>query len=158
MATAIRRKPVKHVALRARDCRSSVSTRVEAGETTGRDEHPCPFVPRYTTRMAEVISIRVFVFFVAFFLLRPLMLALVERPNRVHGLGLLGVSTFLAFGASALLLDDPMGDTMLAWLVIYGIIAGLWFARWKGGDNEERWRRERRELTEAPQEQKTPEP
>jgi len=108
--------------------------------------------------MAEVISIRVFVFFVAFFLLRPLMLALVERPNRVHGLGLLGVSTFLAFGASALLLDDPMGDTMLAWLVIYGIIAGLWFARWKGGDNEERWRRERRELTEAPQEQKTPEP
>ena len=84
--------------------------------------------------MAEVISIRVFLFFVAFFLLRPLMLALIVRPNRAHGLGLLGVSTFVAFAAGALVLEDPMGDTLLAWLVIYAIIAALWFARWKGQD------------------------
>ena len=108
--------------------------------------------------MAETISIRVFVFFVAFFVLRPVMLALVERPNRFHGLGLLGVSTLIAFVASALVLDDHLGDTLLAWLVIYAIIAGLWFARWKGGDNEARWRRERADLLEARQEPKTPEP
>ena len=113
---------------------------------------------RYTHGMAEVISIRVFVFFVAFFLLRPLMLAVIERPNRFHGLGLLGVSTLIAFLTSALVLDDHLGDTLLAWLVIYAIIAALWFARWKGGDNEERWRRQRRELTEAPPEPRTPEP
>ena len=86
--------------------------------------------------MAEVVSVRVLLFFVAFFTLRPLMLALLPKPNRAHGLGLLGVSTFIAFLAGALLLDDPMGDTMLAWLVIFGIIAALWFARWKGQDYE----------------------
>jgi hypothetical protein len=102
--------------------------------------------------MAEVISIRVFVFFVAFFVLRPVMLALLPRANRAHGLGLLGVSTLIAFVVSAVVLDDHLGDTLIAWAVIYAIIAGLWFARWKGGDNEERWRRERRALTEAPSE------
>jgi hypothetical protein len=107
--------------------------------------------------MAETISIRVFVFFVAFFALRPLMLKLLPRANRAHGLALLGVSTLIAFVVGALVLDDPMGDTLVAWFVIYGIIAGLWFARWKGGDSEERWRRQRREL-EAPPEPRTPEP
>ena len=84
--------------------------------------------------MAEVVSIRVFLFFVAFFTLRPLMLALLPRANRAHGLGLLGVSTLIAFVLGALMLDDSMGDTLLAWFVIYAIIAGLWFARWKGQD------------------------
>jgi hypothetical protein len=84
--------------------------------------------------MGELISVRIFLFFVAFFLLRPVMFALLPKPNRAHGLGLLGISTFIAFLTGALLLDDPMGDTLLAWLVIYAIIAALWFARWKGQD------------------------
>ena len=100
--------------------------------------------------MAEVVSVRVFLFFVAFFLLRPVMLALIARPNRAHGLGLLGVSTFLAFAAGALMLDDPMGDTLLAWFVIYAIIAVLWFARWKGQDYD-RVRTTRRPRTEHPE-------
>ena len=98
--------------------------------------------------MAEIISIRVFVFFVAFFVLRPLMLALIERPNRGHGLALLGVSTLIAFVTSALVLDDHMGDTLLAWAVIYAIIAALWFARWKGQDYERTRRRTRDEKPE----------
>ena len=107
--------------------------------------------------MSEVISIRVFVFFVAFFLLRPPLLAVIARPNRFHGLGLLGVSTLVAFVASALVLEDPLGDVLLAWAVVYAIIAGLWWARWKGGDNEERWRRERRALSELPEQPRRPE-
>ena len=106
--------------------------------------------------MAEVISIRVIVFFVAFFALRPLMFMLMGSPNRAHGLGLLAVSTFIAFLSSALVLDDPIGDTMLAWAVIYVIIALLWFARWKGADNRERWQRERREWDEARRQAQAP--
>ena len=84
--------------------------------------------------MAEVISVRVVLFLVVFFLLRPLMFMLIPRANRVHALGLLGVSSLIAFILGGALLDDPLGDTLLAWLVIYGIIAGLWYARWRGAD------------------------
>jgi hypothetical protein len=94
--------------------------------------------------VGELVYVRVFLFFVAFFLLRPVMFMLVPRPNRAHGLGLLGVSTLLAFLAGALLLGDSMGDTLVAWVVIYGIIAVLWFGRWKGQDYE-RTRRTRRD-------------
>jgi O-antigen/teichoic acid export membrane protein len=97
--------------------------------------------------MAEVISIRVFLFFVAFFLLRPVMFSLIQRPNRFHALGLLGVSTFLAFLSGAFILDDHVGDTMVAWFVIYLIIAFLWFGRWKGQEYE-RVRRRREGLPE----------
>jgi hypothetical protein len=86
--------------------------------------------------MAELIYVRIVLFAVAFFLLRPVMFMLIPKPNRGHGLGLLGVSTFVAFLAGALLLDDPIGDTLLAWFVIYAIIAFLWFARWKARDYE----------------------
>jgi hypothetical protein len=86
--------------------------------------------------VGELVYVRVFLFFVAFFLLRPVMFLLIPRPNRAHGLGLLGVSTFVAFAVSAVVLDDPVGDTLLAWVVIYAIIAALWFARWKGQDYE----------------------
>lgn len=97
--------------------------------------------------MAEIISVRVFLFFVAFFGLRPLMFALIRTPNRFHALGLLGVSTFLAFLVGALIFEDHIGDTMVAWFVIYAIIAFLWFARWKGQDYE-RVRRTRPEQAE----------
>jgi O-antigen/teichoic acid export membrane protein len=96
--------------------------------------------------MAEVVSVRIFLFFVAFFTLRPLMLALLPRANRAHGLALLGVSTLIAFVLGALALDDPMGDTVVAWVVIYAIIAALWFARWKGQDYD----RPRRTRVEPP--------
>jgi len=86
--------------------------------------------------MVEVISIRVGVFFVAFFVLRPLMLLALPKASRAHGLALLGVSTLIAFVVGALVLGDPLGDTLLAWAVIYAIIAALWFARWKGQDYE----------------------
>ena len=86
--------------------------------------------------MVELISIRVALFFVAFFGLRPLMFLLIDRPHRAHALGLLGVSTLIAFVTSSLILDEAMGDTLLAWFVIYAIIAGLWFARWKGQEYE----------------------
>jgi hypothetical protein len=51
--------------------------------------------------MGELISVRVFLFFVAFFLLRLVMFAVVPGPNRGHGLGLLGVATVVAFAAGA---------------------------------------------------------
>jgi hypothetical protein len=86
--------------------------------------------------MAELISVRVILFFVAFFALRPVMFAVLPRPSRAHALGLLGVSTLLAFVVGALVLDDPIGETLVAWVVIYAVIAALWFVRWKGGDYE----------------------
>jgi hypothetical protein len=92
--------------------------------------------------MAEVISIRVFVFFVAFFTLRLVMLAAMPGAKRWHALVLLGASTLVAFVVGAVALDDPMGDTLLAWAVIFGIIALLWTARWKGQE----YRRFRDEL------------
>jgi hypothetical protein len=92
--------------------------------------------------MAEVISIRVFVFFVAFFALRFVMLAAMPGAKRWHALVLLGVSSLIAFVLSALILDDSMGDTLLAWAVIFGIIALLWTAQWKGQE----YRRFRDEL------------
>lgn len=103
----------------------------------------------HSLAMAELISIRVVVFFVAFFALRPLMFMLIPQPNRAHGLGLLGVSTLVAFLASAFVLDEPVGQSLVAWAVIYVIIAVLWFARWKGADNRERWQEERRAWDEA---------
>jgi O-antigen/teichoic acid export membrane protein len=84
--------------------------------------------------MAEVISIRVFLFFVAFFVLQPVLVLLLPRANRAHGLVLLAVSTLIAFMAGALILGDPLGDTLVAWFVITAIIAVLWFLRWWGGD------------------------
>lgn len=99
--------------------------------------------------MAELIYVRVMVFTLAFFLLRPVMFMLIERPSRMHALGLLGVSTFIAFVAGALILDDSVGDSLVAWVVIYGVISFLWALRWKGADNEERWRSERRAWDEA---------
>jgi predicted permease len=97
--------------------------------------------------MAELIFIRVFLFFVAFFLLRPVMFSVAPRPNRTHGLGLLGVSTLLAFVVGAVVLDDPIGDTLVAWAVIYAVIAALWFVRWKGAEYE-RTRRTREPAVE----------
>lgn len=99
--------------------------------------------------MAEIIYVRVMVFALAFFLLRPVMFMLIERPKRSHALGLLGVSTLIAFVTGAVVLDDSIGDSLVAWFVIYGIIAFLWALRWKGADNEERWRSERRAWDEA---------
>jgi hypothetical protein len=99
--------------------------------------------------MAEVVYVRVVLFLVAFFVLRPLMFLVIQTPSRAHALGLLGASTLVAFLAGAAILDDPLADTLLAWLVIFAIIAGLWFARWKGQDYERTRRtRDPAEVTE----------
>ncbi len=92
--------------------------------------------------MAEVIAIRVGVFFVAFFVLRFGMLSVMPGAKRGHALVLLGVSTLIAFLVGAVVLDDSIADTLLAWLVIYAIISALWFGRWKGQEYDRSRRRE----------------
>jgi hypothetical protein len=102
--------------------------------------------------MAEVIAIRVGVFFVAFFALRYAMLAVMPGAKRGHALVLLGVSTFIAFVAGAVVLDDSMGDTLLAWFVIYVLICVLWMFRWKGQE----WDRLRRRQEGLPEDRYEP--
>ncbi len=102
--------------------------------------------------MAEVIAIRVGVFFVAFFALRPVMFMLIERPNRTHGLVLLGVSTLIAFVVAAVVVGDPLGEMLPTWFVIFVIIAGLWILRWKGQE----WDRIRRRSEGLPEERYGP--
>jgi len=91
--------------------------------------------------MAELILVRLTLFLVAFFALRRLLPVVIRRPQRWHGLIALAVATLLAFVVTALLLDDSMGESLLAWALITLAIAIIWFVRWKTLDYERTMRR-----------------
>jgi hypothetical protein len=97
--------------------------------------------------VTELIIVRLTLFAVSFFVLQRLLIALVDRPNRAHGLGVLAASTLLSFVAAALMLDRSLTDSLIAWSVIYLAIAVVWYAR---------WRLQYRALPPAPQEDANP--
>jgi len=101
--------------------------------------------------MAELILVRLTLFFVAFFALRRLLPVAIERPQRWHGLIAMAAATLLAFVVAALLLDDSMGQSLAAWALITLVIAIIWFVRWKTMDYERVLRRPR-EAPDAPNE------
>jgi hypothetical protein len=86
--------------------------------------------------VTELIVVRLTLFAVSFFVLQRLLVALVDRPNRAHGLGVLAASTLLSFVATALMLDRSLTDSLIAWSVIYLVIAVVWYLRWRLQDRE----------------------
>ena len=101
--------------------------------------------------MAELIVVRLTLFFAAFFALRRLLPVVIARPQRWHGVIAMAMATLIAFVAAALLLDDSMAQSLAAWALITLAIAIIWFVRWKTMDYE-RTMRHRREAPEAPNE------
>jgi hypothetical protein len=101
--------------------------------------------------MAELILVRLTLFFVAFFALRRLLPVVIQRPQRWHGLIAMALATLIAFVIAALLLDDSMGQSLVAWAVITLVIAMIWTLRWKTMDYERVLRRPR-EAPDAPNE------
>jgi hypothetical protein len=90
--------------------------------------------------MADLITVRILVFLAAFFILRRLLPRVVERPKRIHGLGVMAVATLIAFLVGAAVFNDTLGDTLVAWAVIYLIIAVILFLRWKVIDRDAKLR------------------
>jgi hypothetical protein len=86
--------------------------------------------------MAELILVRLTLFFVAFFALRRLLPVVIERPQRWHGVIAMAMATLLAFVVGAILLDDSMGQSLIAWAVITLVIGVIWTLRWKVADHE----------------------
>ena len=86
--------------------------------------------------MAELILVRLTLFLVAFFALRALLPLVIARPQRWHGLIAMAVATLLAFVITALMLDDSMAESLVAWALITLVIAIIWFVRWKTIDYE----------------------
>jgi hypothetical protein len=86
--------------------------------------------------MADLITVRILVFLAAFFVLRRLLPAVVERPRRIHGLGVMALATLIAFLVGAAVFNDPLGDTLVAWAAIYLVIAVILFLRWKVIDRD----------------------
>jgi hypothetical protein len=81
----------------------------------------------------EVVGLRVGIFLVALFGLRAVL-----RSSRIgRGLPLvlvlLGVSSFIAFVVTALLLEESVASALLEWAVIYGLIAAIFVARRSAG-------------------------
>ena len=99
--------------------------------------------------MAELIVVRLTLFFVAFFALRRLLPVVIEKPQRWHGLIAMGLATLIAFVAAALLLDDSMVQSLAAWALITLAIAVIWFVRWKTLDYERTMRRPREQNEQA---------
>ena len=83
--------------------------------------------------MLEVVGLRVGIFLVALFGLRAVL-----RSSRIgRGLPavlvLLGLSSLIAFAATAVLLGESMSAALLEWAVIYGLIAVIFVARRSAG-------------------------
>jgi hypothetical protein len=83
--------------------------------------------------MVEVIALRVFIFLVALFGLRWLLRSLSVGPGLPVILVLLGVSSLIAFVATAFLLEESAVSALVEWAVIYGLIAVIFVARRSAG-------------------------
>jgi hypothetical protein len=81
----------------------------------------------------EVVGLRVAIFLVALFGLRGVLRVLSIRRGLPLVLVLLGVSSVIAFVVTALLLEEPVGSSLLEWAVIYGLIAAIFVARRSAG-------------------------
>jgi hypothetical protein len=79
--------------------------------------------------MVEVIALRLLIFLVALFGLRWLLRSLSVGPGLPVILVLLGVSSLVAFVATALLLEESTVSALVEWAVIYGLIAVIFVAR-----------------------------
>ena len=90
----------------------------------------------YALTMAELILVRLTLFFVAFLVLRRLLPLVIANPQRWHGLIAMSVATLVAFVAAALLLGDSMTESLVAWALITLAIAVIWTLRWKAIDHE----------------------
>lgn len=90
--------------------------------------------------MAEQIVVRLTLFLVAFFALQRLLPLVIKKPQRWHGLIALAIATLLAFTATALLLDESMAQSLIAWALITLAIAVIWTLRWKALDHERQLR------------------
>jgi hypothetical protein len=99
--------------------------------------------------MAEQILVRLTLFLVAFLALQRLLPHLITRPQRWHGLIVLAAATLIAFAATALLLDESMAQSLIAWALITLAIAAIWTLRWKALDHERQLRAMRQELDSA---------
>jgi hypothetical protein len=108
--------------------------------------------------MAEQILVRLTLFLVAFFALQRLLPHLIAKPQRWHGLIALAVATLVAFTATALLLDESMAQSLIAWALITLAIAVIWTLRWKALDHERQLRalREQRDQVTAPDQRLEP--
>ena len=100
----------------------------------------------YALTMAELILVRLTLFVVAFFVLRRLLPLVIARPQRWHGVIAMALATLIAFGAGALLLDDSMGQSLVAWAVITLVIAVIWTVRWRTLDRERSLREARESM------------
>jgi len=100
--------------------------------------------------MAELIVVRLTLFFVAFFAFRRLLPLLIAKPQRWHGVIAMALATLLAFVAAALLLGDAMGKSLAAWALITLAIAVIWTLRWKVLDHERQLRAMRAEREANP--------
>jgi hypothetical protein len=79
--------------------------------------------------MVAVIALRLILFLGVFFALRWLAARLELRRGVPLALALLAISTLIAFGGAALVLGQGLRSALIAWAVIYGIIAVLWLVR-----------------------------
>lgn len=110
--------------------------------------------------MADLITVRLLVFLGAFFALQGLMPMVIARPTRFHGLGIIGLASFIAFVAAALVLGDPLANALFAWFVLYCIITVFMYLRWRMVDYGEalRLREEERRGYGAPEDREPPQP
>jgi hypothetical protein len=83
--------------------------------------------------MLEVVSLRVAIFLVVLFGLRGVLrLRPIGRGLPVV-LVLLGLSSLIAFVATALVLHEPAWSALVEWAAIYGLIAVIFVARRSAG-------------------------
>jgi hypothetical protein len=80
--------------------------------------------------LLAVVALRVVLFLGVFFALRWLSARLELKRGLPLGLALLAASTFVAFFLTAVALGSGLRSALVAWLVIYLVIAGLWWLRW----------------------------
>ena len=104
----------------------------------------------YALDMAEQIIVRITLFLVAFFALQRLIPHLIAKPQRWHGLIALAAATLLAFVFTALLLDESLTQSLIAWALITLAIAVIWTLRWKALDHERQLRAMRQERDANP--------
>jgi hypothetical protein len=79
--------------------------------------------------LLAVIALRLVLFLGVFFALRWLSARMELKRGLPLGLSLLAVSTFVAFFLTAVVLGSGLRSALVAWLVIYLVIAGLWWLR-----------------------------
>jgi hypothetical protein len=81
----------------------------------------------------EVVGLRVAIFLIALFGLRGVLRLLSVRRSLPVVLVLLGLSSLIAFVATAALLAEPAASALVEWVVIYGLIAVIFVARRSAG-------------------------